>query len=85
MASTEMAAGDANNGSNTTSTTTWADESAQMDGSTQAQGGSDQMDGSTQVQGGSDQMVEPEYDVEVKLIDENSPLYSVKSFAELGL
>lgn len=44
-----------------------------------------QMDGSTIEQGGADQMVEPEYDVEVKLIDEASPLYSVKSFEELGL
>lgn len=44
-----------------------------------------QMDGSTAVLGGSTEMVEPEYDVEVKLIDESSPLYSVKSFAELGL
>ncbi|MCJ1446404.1 MAG: RNA helicase required for poly(A+) mRNA export [Stictis urceolatum] len=44
-----------------------------------------QLDGSTAVQGGSESMIEPEYDVEVKLIDESSPLYSVKSFQELGL
>ena len=52
--------------------TTWADESAPMDGAVAEQGG-------------SSEMREPEYDVEVKLIDENSPLYSVKSFDELGL
>jgi hypothetical protein len=52
--------------------TDWADDNGQLDGSTPQAGG-------------SDAMVEPEYDVEVKLIDEGSPLYSVKSFAELGL
>ena len=44
-----------------------------------------QTDGSTTFAGGS-QMAEPaDYEVEVKLIDETSPLYSVKSFEELGL
>ena len=49
----------------------WADDNGQMDGSTAFAGGSN--------------MTEPEYEVEVKLIDANSPLYSVKSFEELGL
>ncbi len=49
----------------------WADDNGQMDGSTSVAGGSG--------------MAEPEYEVVVKLIDANSPLYSVKSFEELGL
>lgn len=49
----------------------WADDNGQMDGSTAISGGST--------------MTEPEYTVEVKLIDTNSPLYSVKTFEELGL
>ena len=43
-----------------------------------------QLDGATEINAGS-AMAEPEYDVEVKLIDQNSPLYSIKSFEELGL
>ena len=43
-----------------------------------------QVDGATPDVGGSG-LVVSEYDVEVKLIDEKSPLYSVKSFEELGL
>ena len=43
-----------------------------------------QVDGATEYTGGSS-MTEPEFDVEVKLIDANSPLYSIKSFEELGL
>ncbi|MCJ1398546.1 RNA helicase required for poly(A+) mRNA export [Xylographa trunciseda] len=49
----------------------WADDNAQLDGATEYNAGS--------------AMAEPEYDVEVKLIDQNSPLYSIKSFEELGL
>ena len=44
----------------------------------------DQLDGATETHNGS-MMTEPEFDVEVKLIDENSPLHSIKSFEELGL
>ena len=44
-----------------------------------------QLDGSTSYAGGSSIAQPQEYEVEVKLIDENSPLYSVKSFEELGL
>ena len=43
-----------------------------------------QLDGATEFNSGST-MAEPEYDVEVKLVDQNSPLYSIKSFEELGL
>ena len=47
-----------------------------------------QLDGSSEAQGGS-KLEEPEYDVSVKLsdmqADPNNPLYSVKSFEELGL
>ena len=43
-----------------------------------------QVDGATEYAGGST-MAEPEFDVEVKLIDANSPLYSIKTFEELGL
>ncbi|MCJ1438671.1 RNA helicase required for poly(A+) mRNA export [Xylographa pallens] len=49
----------------------WAEENSQLDGATEFNAGS--------------AMTEPEYDVEVKLIDQNSPLYSIKSFEELGL
>ena len=52
--------------------TSWADDNGQVDGSTSFAGGS-----------GMNQPVE--FEVDVKLIDENSPLYSVKSFEELGL
>lgn len=51
----------------------------------------DQLDGSVNIPPvGADQeavsmIEEPEFDVEVKLVDSNSPLYSVKSFEELGL
>ena len=44
-----------------------------------------QLDGATQENQGSSMMTEPEFDVEVKLIDPNSPLFSIKSFEELGL
>ena len=43
-----------------------------------------QVDGATPDQGGSS-LITSNYEVEVKLIDANSPLYSVKSFDELGL
>ncbi|MCJ1390565.1 RNA helicase required for poly(A+) mRNA export [Xylographa bjoerkii] len=49
----------------------WAEDNTQLDGATEYNAGS--------------AMAEPEYDVEVKLIDQNSPLYSIKSFEELGL
>ncbi|MCJ1385450.1 RNA helicase required for poly(A+) mRNA export [Xylographa soralifera] len=49
----------------------WAEDNGQLDGATEFNAGS--------------AMAEPEYDVEVKLIDQNSPLYSIKSFEELGL
>lgn len=52
-----------------------------------ADGGAAQADGAGVVRNGS-QLQEPEYDVEVKLsdiqADPNNPLYSVKSFEELG-
>ena len=51
----------------------WADDK-QLDGASVETGGS----------GGSG-MHEPDYDVEVKLVDETSPLFSIKSFEELGL
>ena len=48
-----------------------------------------QMDGATEAQNGSSQIYEPTYDVNVKLsdvqADPNNPLYSIKSFDELGL
>lgn len=48
-----------------------------------------QMDGATEAQNGSPQIYEPTYDVNVKLsdvqADPNNPLYSIKSFDELGL
>ncbi|KZF23598.1 putative ATP dependent RNA helicase [Xylona heveae TC161] len=47
-----------------------------------------QVDGATEGRGGSD-LQEPEYDVEIKLsdmqADPNNPLYSIKSFEQLGL
>lgn len=48
-----------------------------------------QVDGATESQNGSSQIYEPAYDVDVKLsdvqADPNNPLYSIKSFDELGL
>ncbi|MCJ1255212.1 RNA helicase required for poly(A+) mRNA export [Lignoscripta atroalba] len=44
-----------------------------------------QLDGASENLGGSGMQDHEQYDVEVKLVDENSPLYSVKSFEELGL
>jgi hypothetical protein len=58
--------------------TDWADD-------VQNEEKSEQLDGAAPQQGGNGEMIEPEYDVEVKLIDQSSPLYSVKSFQELGL
>lgn len=47
-----------------------------------------QTDGAGEIAGGSN-LMEPEYDVEVKLsdiqADPNNPLFSIKSFEELGL
>ena len=43
-----------------------------------------QLDGASETFGGSG-MHEPDYEVEVKPVDTNSPLYSVKSFEELKL
>ena len=54
--------------------TNWADDNGQMDGATDFSGG-----------GGGGGIEEPEFDVEVKLIDQKSPLYSAKSFEELGM
>ena len=48
-----------------------------------------QVDGATEFQNGSSSIYEPTYDVDVKLsdvqADPNNPLYSIKSFDELGL
>ena len=48
-----------------------------------------QVDGATEFQNGSPSIYEPTYDVDVKLsdvqADPNNPLYSIKSFDELGL
>ena len=52
----------------------WAEENANT-----------QLDGASQNQRGSEGVLEPEFDVEVKLVDENSPLFSIKNFDELGL
>ena len=49
----------------------WSDDNGQLDGATQFNAGS--------------AFTEPEYDVEVKLVDQNSPLHSIKTFEELGL
>lgn len=59
---------------------------AEPDTSTESTG---QNDGATEGLGGSTGVIEPEYEVNVKLADAqadvNNPLYSVKSFEELGL
>ena len=49
----------------------WAEDNRQMDGPNDYSGGSG--------------IADPEFDVEVKLIDQTSPLYSVKTFEELGM
>lgn len=55
----------------------WAEDNANSANS--------QLDGATQNQHGSEGIQEPEYDVEVKLVDQTSPLFSIKTFEELGL
>lgn len=49
----------------------------------------DQSDGAAEPQGGSVGIIEPEFDVNVKLADAqadpNNPLYSIKTFEQLGL
>ena len=59
------------NTSDTSQLATWAEDNGQMDGAAGYSAG-----------GGIN---EPEFDVEVKLIDQTSPLYSVKTFEELGM
>ena len=48
-----------------------------------------QTDGSSEVLGGEIGVIEPSYEVEIKLADiqanPNDPLYSIKSFEQLGL
>ena len=48
-----------------------------------------QMDGASEPMGGNTGVIEPSYDVDVKLsdlqADPNDPLYSAKSFEQLGL
>ncbi len=48
-----------------------------------------QTDGATGLGGGNTGIYEPDYDVEIKLsdvqADPNNPLYSIKTFEELGL
>ena len=48
-----------------------------------------QTDGASEANGGEAGILEPSYDVEIKLADlqanPNDPLYSIKSFEELGL
>ena len=44
-----------------------------------------QMDGATSFAGGNSLPESADYEVDVKLIDEDNPLYSVKSFEDLGL
>ena len=65
----------------TSNTHTWADEMA-------TPVATDQIDGATQAFQGSS-LEEPDYAVDVKLSDmqedPNNPLYSVKSFDQLGL
>ena len=61
--------------------TDWATETAEVTETAETS----QMDGATAYQGGGGGLLDSSYDVEVKLIDKNSPLYSVKSFNDLGL
>ena len=64
--------------------TDWAAETAEAT-ETAETADTSQMDGATAYQGGGGGLLDSSYDVEVKLIDENSPLYSVKRFEDLGL
>ncbi|KKY25092.1 putative atp-dependent rna helicase dbp5 [Phaeomoniella chlamydospora] len=68
-------------------TTSWADEVNSPMAEKEVAGAA-QMDGATEPFGGS-QLQEPDYTVEVKLsdmqADPNNPLFSVKSFDDLGL
>ena len=71
------------------STGSWADEVASPVNDTGSSLAKAQMDGSTLKSGGSALQDVEQFDVEVKLSDiqgdEKSPLYSVKSFDQLGM
>jgi hypothetical protein len=71
------------------STGSWADEAASPVNDSGRSLEKSQMDGSTPNQGGSALQDVEEFEVEVKLSDiqgdEKSPLYSVKSFDQLGM
>lgn len=82
---------------------TWADEAEEEEAETRATVstvkadtvedkntvGIAQMDGASEAYGGEPGVVEPSYEVEIKLADiqanPNDPLYSIKSFEQLGL
>ncbi|KAI9754950.1 MAG: RNA binding protein snu13 [Chaenotheca gracillima] len=65
----------------------WADETSTPTAEASKEAPKPQVDGAAEANGGSE-LREPEYDVHVKLsdiqADPNNPLYSVKSFEELG-
>ena len=61
-------------------------DNAEKDGKGSGEG---QTDGASEMLGGQVGVIEPSYEVEIKLADmqanPNDPLYSIKSFEELGL
>lgn len=69
--------------------TSWADEVASPVAESPSNVEKAQVDGSTQHQGGSALLPAGEYEVEVKLSDiqgdTSSPLYSISSFDQLGM
>lgn len=79
-------ADEATNAAAASSTSTDAQAKAERDMSHME---STQTDGAGEAMGGSSGIVEPHYDVDVKLsdlqADPNDPLFSAKSFEELGL
>ena len=73
-----------------TSTSSWADEPEAVDSAAAPQAPSSevsnaQTDGASEGQFGGVLQEPMEYDVNVKLANESSPLLSVKTFEELGL
>lgn len=67
-------------------TTDWAEQSMEEENNNNAEG---QTDGASEFQLGSTGLLEPEFDVNVTLSDQqanpNDPLYSIKSFGDLDL
>lgn len=70
-------------------TTDWAEQSMEEENNNDNNNAEGQTDGASEFQLGSTGLLEPEFDVNVTLSDQqanpNDPLYSIKSFGDLNL